>query len=302
MGIILIFLAGFGLFLYMNYRLKKKSQKDMEKVNSDIEKVNEQLRMKIADLENFRDSLTEKFEQAIDEVRNKDNILIIQSRYVALSDMIENISMKWESNLVAIQEQISLLKRDFAEDTLSGESLDVIVGESMKILYDMSEKIDDFRDFFRPHLTSSLFYVKSTIHKSISFVEEYYHKFNISIIYEEKEKDIKIEGYPNELALIVLNIINNSLDAIVERKIEEPVIRISLRKEFGRVILEILDNAGGVNEEILDNVFEAFVTGKKDTDSCGLGLYIAREIVLSRFNGAISIRNENGGALVKIIF
>ncbi|MCF7920166.1 MAG: tetratricopeptide repeat-containing sensor histidine kinase [Candidatus Cloacimonetes bacterium] len=302
LGILVVTCLVTGIFLFRNYILRKKYQLSMEDLNQDIEKANEQLRIKINDLENFRNSLTEKFEQAITEVRNRDNILIIQSRYVALSDMIENISMKWKKNLVCIQEQLTRLKTDFEYNRIDGNILEEIVSNSMKILYEMSDKIDDFRDFFRPHQSPSLFYVEDIINKSIDFVAEYFQKYNINIVFKDNEPDLKIEGYPNELSQVILNIIHNSLDAFQVNDTPNPEIRIKLRSEFGRVILEITDNAGGVPVELLENVFDAFVTSKKDADSCGLGLYIAREIVQTRFLGAISIRNEAGGALVKIIF
>jgi C4-dicarboxylate-specific signal transduction histidine kinase len=216
--------------------------------------------------------------------------------------MIESISMKWKSNLREIQLQVDLLRDGYAKNQLTAEVLEEIVTNSMKILYDMSDKIDDFRDFFRPQPSAMSFYVRDVVLKSLNFVEDYYLKHNINISLEETDQQIMVKGYPNELSQVILNVMNNSLEAFMERKTTQPEIRLKLRREFGRVILEIADNAGGLEQQFTEDVFNAFVSTKKDTDSCGLGLYIAREIIQTRFKGAISIRNEDGGVLVKIIF
>ena len=300
--IISILFCVFSLFLLWNYKQKKRMQEKMEIMNSELDRATKQLKKKITELDSFRGSLTANFDKAISDVRNRDNILIIQSRYVALSDMIESISMKWKSNLREIQLQVDLLKSGYHSNQLSPEVLEQIVTNSMKILYDMSDKIDDFRDFFRPQPSAMDFYVRDVVLKSLNFVEDYYLKHNINIFLEETDQKIMVKGYPNELSQVIMNVMNNSLEAFIERKVPQPEIRLKLRREFGRVILEIKDNAGGLEQQFTEDVFDAFVSTKEDTDSCGLGLYIAREIIQTRFKGAISIRNDEGGVLVKIIF
>jgi len=171
----------------------------------------------------------------------------------------------------------------------------------MKILYDMSQKIEDFRNFFRPHENHSSFTVYDIISKVIQFIKDHYANNNISIISSDIEDDLFIEGYPNEMALIFLNILNNSQQAFFRTEVEDATITIKAKRSFDRIIIEIRDNAGGIGHDNLEEVFDPFYTTKENPNASGLGLYIAREIVTRRFKGKITLKNVEGGLLAKII-
>ncbi len=300
--ILMIPLASVSIFLLVSYRAKKRYLRKLKHINQSISSLTTQLGNNVKELDEFKSSLKDQYEQAIAEAKRKNNILIIQSRYVALSDMLENISIQWKLNLSQIRLQVDGVYILYKNGSLVKEDLDKIVRDSMKIIYVMSKKIDDFRDFFRPLNTSSRFNVADVIKGVIEFVEEYYKISNIKIESHELSEELIAEGYPNELALIILNILNNSREAFLQTKPEEPVISISAKEGFNRIMIEIRDNAGGVDPEILPKIFDPFVTSKTDYNASGLGLYIVREIVENRYDGKITLRNADGGVLVKIIF
>ena len=95
-----------------------------------------------------------------------------------------------------------------------------------------------------------------------------------------------------EFEQVVLNIINNAKDAFIERKIKEPEIIITLTNET--ITLE--DNAGGIPENKLYNIFEAYFTTKEEGVGTGMGLYMSKIIIEEHFNGKISASNTKNGA------
>ncbi len=300
--ILMIPLASVSIFLLISYRSKERYLHKLKHINQSISNLTTQLQLRIKELDEFKSSLKDQYEQAIAEVRRKDNILIIQSRYVALSDMLENISIQWKSNLNQISILVKQAYSQFQSESLSKDGLEKIVRGSMTILQIMSQKIDDFRDFFRPHSNPAHFKVRDIILSVIDFVEEYYRNSNIKIERNELSEELVVEGYPNEFALIILNILNNSREAFLRANQPEARISITAKEGLNRIMIEIRDNAGGVDQEILPKIFEPFVTEKSGKAAGGLGLYIVREIVETRYNGKITLMNENGGVLVKIIF
>ena len=116
-------------------------------------------------------------------------------------------------------------------------------------------------------------------------------------------------GFPNELKQVLINILNNAKDALVTSNNSEKFIFIDIFKKEDKAIIEINDNAGGIDEKIIDKVFEPYFTTKHQSQGTGIGLFMCQEIVTKHMNGQISISNANfefnnknyTGALVKII-
>ena len=110
--------------------------------------------------------------------------------------------------------------------------------------------------------------------------------------------DLKIFGFPNEYSQVLLNLISNSRDAILERRIKNPVIRICLFKENNKSVLTVTDNAGGVNSEIIDKIFNPYFTSKKS--GTGIGLYMSKVIIEKNMGGTLTFKNVDNGAQFRI--
>jgi C4-dicarboxylate-specific signal transduction histidine kinase len=120
---------------------------------------------------------------------------------------------------------------------------------------------------------------------------------NIKIINKIDDKEpIKIKLILGELAQVIMNIINNSKDALLINKIQNPTIIIDVIKKENKAILTIEDNAGGIKEDILPHVFEPYFTTKHQSQGTGLGLYISFNIVKDSLKGNIYIKNTQSGA------
>ena len=118
-----------------------------------------------------------------------------------------------------------------------------------------------------------------------------------------------IYGYETELIQVLINILNNAKDALEFSPNEEKLIFIDIFKKDDKAIIEINDNAGGIDENIIDKVFEPYFTTKHQSQGTGIGLYMCKEILNKHMNGTITISNvifeyENQpykGTLAKIV-
>ncbi|MFB1032356.1 MAG: HAMP domain-containing sensor histidine kinase [Aliarcobacter cryaerophilus] len=90
---------------------------------------------------------------------------------------------------------------------------------------------------------------------------------------------------------VFINIISNSKDAFIEKKIKDRVIFISIKNFPNRILIEIKDNAGGVEDDILDKVFEPYFTTKHQYSGTGIGLYMSNQIIKTHLNGDIFMKN-----------
>jgi signal transduction histidine kinase len=99
----------------------------------------------------------------------------------------------------------------------------------------------------------------------------------------------------NKMINVVVNLVQNSLDAIRRKEFEEeaPLIRITGRVENGRSLLTVHDNGEGIEATNLDKIFDPFFTTKDVGEGMGLGLSICYRIV-QEYDGQIRVRSERG--------
>lgn len=88
-----------------------------------------------------------------------------------------------------------------------------------------------------------------------------------------------------------MNILNNAMDSLENLKDEIKIIKITGRIEGNKAYIEFLDNAGGINEEIIDKIFDSHFTTKDATKGTGIGLYMSR-IIISKAKGELNVFNK----------
>ncbi len=120
-----------------------------------------------------------------------------------------------------------------------------------------------------------------------------HHGIDIKI---EPTNPVEIFGSKIALAHVFLNIINNAKDEMIQRKTKKPNIIIAIRQRKTYLSLFIYDNAGGVKPELLQKIFEPYVS-TKNKDGSGIGLYITKAIIEEKFRGKIRARNSKEGLL-----
>lgn len=99
----------------------------------------------------------------------------------------------------------------------------------------------------------------------------------------------------NKLIHVLVNLLQNSLDALKAKSFEQekPSIWIEGKLEPGKSILVVRDNGTGINAEHLNKIFDPFFTTKDVGEGMGLGLAICHRIIQD-CEGRISVRTENG--------
>jgi signal transduction histidine kinase len=100
----------------------------------------------------------------------------------------------------------------------------------------------------------------------------------------------------NKLVHILVNLLQNSLDAMADKKYENgetPQILIEGRLEDGNSIIVVRDNGSGIEQKNIGKIFDPFFTTKDVGEGMGLGLSICHRIVRG-FGGHINVRSEPG--------
>jgi C4-dicarboxylate-specific signal transduction histidine kinase len=250
-------------------------------------------------LEEINNTLESRITESVAEMRKKDDILIQQSRLTAMGEMISNIAHQWRQPLNNVGLIVQNLQLAFRSNDLSVEELDEDIAEVMKVLQQISETIDDFRNFFSYEEKPSSFIVNELVSRSLSFVEPSLKRMGILIELDE-QLDMVVSGYPNEYMQAFLNIMLNARDALLDHQVTKPLIKIRISGENGRSIITVRDNGGGIHEDILPKIFDPYFTTKHQSTGVGLGLYMAKMIVEKKMHGTLTARNVDGGAEFRI--
>ena len=169
----------------------------------------------------------------------------------------------------------------------------------MDVIQHMSQTIDDFRGFYRADKEKQTFFLNEIVDRVLSFVEAGFRSNKIAIDVKMPEA-VEGNGFSNEFAQVLLNILNNAKDALLDRSTPAPKLAIRVFKDQGRSVVTIADNAGGIADGDLDRVFDPFFTTKEEGKGTGIGLYMSKQIIEKNMSGRLTARNTAEGAEFRI--
>ena len=246
---------------------------------------------KTKELQELNRNLEIKIKQEVQKSRKKDEIMFRQSRLAAMGEMIGNIAHQWRQPLNAL----SLIIQSFQTKRMLGvelddEFIDAQVKEGALLADNMSKTIDDFRNFFNPNKKTKLFSIENNIKKSAEIFRVYFKKYGIHINIICKD-DFKIFGYPNEFSQVIINLFSNSKDALVEKDPKIKLIEVVIYSDALNGYIEVYDNGGGIKEDMIDRVFEPYLTTKHKSAGTGIGLYMSEQIIEKQMEGEIIAQN-----------
>ncbi len=243
-----------------------------------------------------QEELKLKVEDEVKKNRDKDRILIQQSKLASIGEMLGNIAHQWRQPLNNVSLILQFLRDNYKNETVSSEKLDKFMTKANTHIEYMSETIDDFKNFYKPSKVQNEFCVKECINTLLYMVKNQYESDNIKIKFISN--DIIITNYENELKQAILNILNNAKDALLSKKENidfDALIDISLIQEDKNIKIEISNNGGNIKNDIIDRIFEPYFTTKFEHQGTGIGLYMTKSIVETNMKGKIEVLNIKDG-------
>ncbi len=207
-------------------------------------------------------------------------------RHSAWGEIARRLAHEIKNPLTPIQLSAERIQHKFS-DKLSKED-SIILERSTKVIVNqvnaLKIMVNEFAEYARPPK------IEKDAIRIDNLVDEVIELYEIDkIITIQKDKNIPIiYADQNKLRQVIINLIENSQDALKE--IKNPIIKIFIRKKVGEVELIIEDNGIGIPDEIIERIFEPYVTSKKT--GTGLGLAIVYKII-EEHDGKIKIERIN---------
>lgn len=233
------------------------------------------------------DDITERIQQK--------QFLIQQSKLAEMGDMIAAIAHQWNEPLVELSALVQDIQTSYLLNELKDNDVKDFVNDSMIQIKYMSKTLNDFRNFLKPSTKKVLFSISKALNEINEIIgkQVFYSNINMNFNYKNKNEELLIYGYENEFKQVLLNIINNAKNKIVEKNLplnKKGEININIQRCENCNMIEIIDDAGAIDEKIINSIFEPYFTTKED--GMGLGLYMAKIIIEDKMKGTISVRND----------
>ena len=243
----------------------------------------------------FYEDLDKRVKEEIEKRRQKEQILMHQSKLAALGEMLGNIAHQWRHPLTRLSLLIQNFELAHKMNKLTPEYIEKFKQNAIEQIKYMSATIDDFTNFFKRDTKKVEFNAEDVIKDALKLMEGRIKSNKIEINLDKfSSKDVT--GYKTEFSQVILNVLNNAVDVLKERDIKNKKIWIRIYNDK----IEIEDNAGGIDENIKDKIFEPYFTTKFQSQGTGIGLYMSKVILNQHFNGDIYAYNSKNGAVFVI--
>ena len=224
------------------------------------------------------------------QLKEKEQLLVQQSKMAAMGEMLENIAHQWRQPLSVIstvstsmvmQKELGIVLKE--EDEI--KSLNKINDTSQHL----SKTINDFRDFFKTDKEKVKFNLKDIYCKTLNLVNSKFKSLSIEI-YENLD-DVEVINLDSEVIQVIMNILNNARDILETKENQKRLIVVDIYKDDKDAVISIKDNAGGVPTDIINKVFEPYFTTKHKAQGTGIGLYMSQEMVVKHMKGTLEVAN-----------
>jgi len=252
-----------------------------------------------AKLEALNASLESRIKAEVTKNREKDVMVIQQGRLASMGEMMRSITHQWRQPLNNLGLILQTMPYCCKQDDPGAHELRESVNVSMGIIEFMSHTIDDFRSFFKEERQKTDFAVMEVMRRVEVMVAASLYDKDITLDIKG-DNDVRVQGYPNEFAHVLLNLVNNARDVLVERMVTRPNISVCSYGQDGKAVITVSDNGGGIAEEHLDKIFDPDFTTKETEKGTGLGLYLSRVMVERHMGGRLTVRNVAEGAEFRV--
>ncbi|MCG3680501.1 sensor histidine kinase [Aliarcobacter butzleri] len=284
----------------LDYRIKVTSTDEIGQLENSFNEMAGKIEKLISQEKKLNTELEEKVIIETSKQKEQEQLLIQQTRLAAMGEMIGNIAHQWRQPLNALGLILQNLKFSYEIGELDEKMIDKSVKKATMLTENMSKTIDDFRNFFRPNKAKENFKINEGITKAIELIESTFEHNNIKLEKDFASSEIEFFGFANEFSQVILNLLTNAKDAVLENKIENPLIIIQTKIDDEYIYISIKDNGFGIKDEIINKIFEPYFTTKDEGKGTGIGLYMSKIIIENNMNGKIEVKNEQNGANVII--
>ena len=237
------------------------------------------------------------------EVHNAREQLYQSAKMATLGEMATGLAHEMNQPLTVMRMALNNLSRCVDRDELT---MDYLRGKLRRLESQVtraSRIVDHVRIFGRrSEDQGELFDPVGSVEEAVGLVSQSMAQNDVTVELELRPVSL-VQGHHDRLEQVLINLLLNAQYAVGRRCEREPEhrpwIKVSTREVGNGVLIDVEDNGGGVSPDLLDRIFEPFVTTKPAGQGTGLGLSVSYGII-RQMRGELTVRNLDEGACFAI--
>ena len=278
------------LIMYAYEKVKEAERSRLLSYNLTLKK---EIEKKTEKLKNLNQELEKRVTQEVSKQLAQEEMLLRQSRMASMGEMIDAIAHQWRQPLMNINAVMMNIDRGIEKQQDIAQIKEKVL-EIFSLTGHMSHTIEDFRNLLKDEKEKHNFLVEELISSVLTLMKNNLKGVDVQC---RIENSTMVKSYKSELAQVLIILLSNASEVLHNKNIEYKKIVLTLKQSYSHVLINIEDNAGGIEEKNLDKIFDPYFSTKKQTGGTGLGLYIAKIIIEHHMQGDIFVSNTKNGAL-----
>jgi C4-dicarboxylate-specific signal transduction histidine kinase len=236
------------------------------------------------------------FARAIRELKAAQAQLIHADRLSALGSVHASLAHEVNNPLGILSARVKLTLATASERHLDVETvrdLEVIERQAARIAQIMRSLLAFAR---KPEFVRVPVDLNSVVSEVAGLVEEPFAKQGVKVQLNLMPQLPMIEGSPDHLQQVLLNLLTNARDAMPRGG----EIHLNTARSNGHVLAEVRDSGGGLSPEALEHLFEPFFTTKGVGKGTGLGLSVSYGVARALGGNLEGFNAPEGGAVFRL--
>jgi len=251
------------------------------------------------ELSELNETLKSRVKEEVEKNSKQEHMIMQKNRLAEMGEMISSIAHQWRRPLSTLHINIEMLEEDYKEGKIDKQFLNDYIEKNSSIIQYMSKTINDFQNFYKIDKEKERFDIMEKIESLTDLKLNQLEKNGIELTKEGES--FTVLGYPSEFQQVILNLLSNAKDALLQREIKNPTIKVVVSSDRDKGYVRVSDNAGGIDEKMINKIFEPYFTTKEHNGGTGLGLYISKLIIEKNMHGELSFSNSEEGSEVLIM-
>lgn len=222
--------------------------------------------------------ITERKESEVllDSQKNK---LLNSTKMAALGEMASGIAHEINNPLTVILGNATTIKTLNKTKIIDKDMLNKKVEKIEVTVQRISKIISGLKAISRNAESDpmDLVSIKDVVNDSMILCQEKFKRENNELILDFDQSDIFILGRTAQISQVLINLLNNSIDALTGK--EDAWTKIIVERNSGNVNISVLDSGPGIEPDVLEKLMQPFFTTKPVGKGTGLGLSISKGVI-----------------------
>ena len=248
-------------------------------------------------VERSRSDLEAAVEARTQALRDAQARLMQEHQLAALGRLSAGVAHEINNPLAAIQANLAFVGEAFPNDARTPE-IDAALGESLDACQRTSQIVKDLSSLSRRRRSNTRLRLGSPVQTALRFLTRAHPL--AKNVHLQIDPDVHVMGDETGLGQVVVNLVENALQAIDGLSTSAGRVRVEVSHANGTALLSIEDSGPGVAREIRSQIFDPFFTTKDVGRGTGLGLSICARIVADHQGTIRVLDSEMGGARFEV--